>query len=144
MTFCGGTGNDLLLPLNILPLLSPPGTLSQCLNHGTIGMIPLPKNGFTPGLLSSSPVSLLLLAAFNTRHSDLDLPIAILIFTTASQFAIFPNPTLRIHLSTLLSGHPLSDHSKCQGYLYDIMMSSYSIMQILTVAIQGVIILLIK
>ena len=111
MAFCGGSGNDLLLPLNILLLLSPPRTLSQCLNLGTIGMIPLPKNGFTPGLLSISSASLLL-AAFNARHSDLDLPIVILLFTTASNLLFFPNPILHIHLSTLLSGHPLSDHSK--------------------------------
>ena len=73
MAFCGDTGNDLLLPLNML-LLPLPGTLSKCLN---LGMIHLPIKGFTPGLLSSSS-SLLLLAAFKAKHRDLDLPIDIL------------------------------------------------------------------
>ena len=73
MAFCGGAGNDLLLPLNML-LLPLPGTPSQCLN---LGMIPLPINGFITGLLSSSS-SLLLLAAFKAKHRDLDLPIDIL------------------------------------------------------------------
>ena len=89
IAFYGGTGNDLLLPLIILQLLFLPGTISQWLNLGTTGMIPLPKNGFTLGLHSSSPASLLLITAFNARHSDLDLPLVTLLFTIASQFAIF-------------------------------------------------------
>ena len=81
----GGAGNDLLLPMNMLLLFSPSGTLSQCLN---LGITPLPIFGFTPGLLSSSS-SLLLLEAFLAKNRDLDLPIDILPFTTSSQIAIF-------------------------------------------------------
>ena len=132
-----------LYPLNVLlPLL--PWIPSQCLNLGTIDTIPSPKMGLS---LISSP--LLLPPSSSLQHLMSGTVTLISQFTSYylllhPNLPFFPNPILHIYLSTLPSGHPLSDHSRCQGYLYDVMMSSYSIMQLLVVSMQGVIILLIK